>query len=43
MISGVRKCLRAGQECQSTAVAQYSAYGFDCVQSGTRWVLKRKA
>jgi len=43
MISGVHKCLQAGQECQSKAVAQYPAYGFDCVQSGTRWVLKKHA
>jgi len=43
MISGVHKCLQNGQECQSKAVAQYTAYGFDCIQSGTRYVLKKRA
>jgi len=42
-INRVAKCLQVGQLCQSKAVAQYPAYGFDCIQSGTRWVLRKHA
>jgi len=42
-INGQGKCLQAGQDCQSKAAAQYPAYGFDCLQSGTRWVLHKRA
>jgi hypothetical protein len=42
-IGGAPKCLQAGQECQSKAAAQYPTYGFECVQSGNRWVLRKRS
>lgn len=41
-INGAAKCLAAGQQCSSKAVAQYPQYGFVCSQVGTRLLLRRK-
>ena len=43
VINGRPKCLQAGQDCQSKAASQYPAYGFDCVASGARHVLRKHA
>jgi len=41
-INGRPKCLAAGQTCSSKAISQYPQYGYVCVTSNGRRILRRK-